>query len=89
MIRWKMEIGEIAARHGYELEQAQEAIGLLIFVKPGVQVNIYTTQMTVGTSLKHPKQGRTQLFRRGVTLRELEAIFKNPRVHGLGGYQVT
>lgn len=41
----------------------------------------------MGTALKYPRQGRTQLFRRCANLQEVEAIFNNPRVHTGQGYQ--
>ena len=38
--------------------------------------------------LKHPRQGKTQLFRRGIeSYEELAAIFENPRTHTGKGYQ--
>ncbi len=74
-------IKDLAVKHEYRLKQHQKDIGLLIFVKPGVQVNVYTTKMTVSTCLEHPKQGKTQLFRRSIDLKQLEAIFEKPRVH--------
>lgn len=63
------------------------------FVRAGeieerARINVYYTTGTVGTCLNHPKQGRTQLFRRNVkTLEELRAIFQNPRIHTGKGYQ--
>ena len=79
-------IRAIAEHYKYKFEQHQESIGLLIFNKENVQINVYYTRMTVGTSLAHPKRGKTQLFRKHVTLEELEKIFKNPRIHTRGGY---
>lgn len=76
----------LATANGYTLEEEQENIGLLIFTNGGVQVNVYTTRMTVGTVIHHPKQGATQLFRRRVSWPELDKIFKNPRVHTGHGY---
>ena len=78
---WEPEIMALARQYGYHLEQRQPAIGLLIYVKPGIQVNIYTTTMTVATIVHHPTRGVNQLFRRQVTLPFLEQIFDNPRVH--------
>lgn len=43
--------------------------------------------MTVATCINHPKQGKTQLFRKNVSFDELDKIFKNPRVHTGKGYQ--
>ena len=39
--------------------------------------------------LDHPGQGKSQLFRRTVTLGEAAAIFANPRVHTGRGYHKT
>lgn len=36
---------------------------------------------TVGTCVNHPRQGRTQLFRRDRSLSTLGQIFHDPRVH--------
>lgn len=51
------------------------------------RINIWNDKMTVGTYLKHPKQGKTQLFRRLVTPKEMDLIFKNPRHHTQKGYR--
>lgn len=82
----KHEILKLAAENGWTLEQEQANIGLLIFVKPAMQVNVYMTTMTVGTSLDHPTKGKTQLFRRNCFGSRLAAVFKNPRVHLGTGY---
>jgi len=50
------------------------------------QVNVWFTTGTVGTSLKHPTKGKTQLFRRHVDYELLEKIFQNLRVHSDLGY---
>ncbi len=41
----------------------------------------------MSTSLDHPRQGKTQLFRRNVDLTLLREIFLNPRIHTDLGYQ--
>lgn len=82
----KFNILNLARKHGWELEQEQGNIGLLIFTRGGEQVNVYTTKMTVGTCVNHPTKGRTQLFRRNVSERELEKIFNRPRAHTGKGY---
>lgn len=53
----------------------------------GVRFNVYYTTGTVGTCLDHPVQGKTQLFRRTVTVEELGSIFDHPRMHTGRGYQ--
>ncbi|KAL7541594.1 hypothetical protein ACHAXR_011051 [Thalassiosira sp. AJA248-18] len=52
----------------------------------GVRINVYWNTGTVGTCLDHPRQGKTQLFRRNVDMATLRMIFKNPRVHTGAGY---
>lgn len=56
-------------------------------VEEPVRINVYYTTGTVGTALKHPRKGKTQLFRKCANLQEIEAIFNNPRVHTGLGYQ--
>lgn len=51
------------------------------------RINYYYTTGTVGTALNHPRQGRTQMFRRDVSLAELEQIFANPPVRTGRGCQ--
>lgn len=79
-------IENLAKKKGYRLEQRQEDIGLLIFTKGRVQINVYTSKMTVGTCLQHPKSGRTQLFRKYVDMPLLAKIFEEPRIHTQIGY---
>ena len=74
-------LGENYLLTGDELS-GQEAV-----TKDGVRINVYYTTGTVGTCLEHPTQGRTQMFRRNVTLAELEGIFRYPRVHTGKGYK--
>ena len=50
------------------------------------RINVYYTTGTVGTCINHPRQGRTQLFRRGVSLSMLPEIFRDPRIHTGTGY---
>jgi len=40
----------------------------------------------VGTCLNHPTRGKTQLFRRSVSLELLRLIFEDPRIHSGEGY---
>ena len=52
-----------------------------------MQLNIWCTTGTVGSYLNHPRQGKSQLFRRDVdSWGALKEILRNPRVHGQGGY---
>ena len=51
------------------------------------RVNVWSNNrnnlFTVGTYLNHPKQGKTQLFRKNCTEEEVKEILKNPRKHTL------
>ena len=83
----KLQIEKIAESYGWEFLDFQENIGMLSFIKDGMRINIYITKMTVATCLDHPKLGKTQMFRKNVTEKELNKIFKNPRVHTNKGYR--
>jgi len=82
---------EMAKEHGWELHDHQERIGMVSFVKvvdgDPARINVYMTKMTVGTCINHPRQGRTQLFRKHVGADLMEEIFINPRIHTTKGYQ--
>lgn len=82
----RKKILRLAGKHNWIALTYQKNIGMLSFVKGEQRVNIYYTKMTVATCVEHPKQGKTQLFRRNVSLEELEKIFINPRVHTRKGY---
>ena len=45
---------------------------------PLTRINVYYTTGTVGTCLDHPRQGKTQLFRRNVNLALLRQLFQEP-----------
>jgi hypothetical protein len=51
--------------------------------------NVYYTTRTVGTCLEHPRQGKTQMFRRLVSPQQLQEVFADPRVHTGKGYQTV
>ena len=84
-------IKSMAKSHGWDFHDIQENIGMISFVKvisgDPARINIYTTKMTVATCINHPKKGKTQLFRKGVSEKLLNKIFENPRVHTHKGYR--
>jgi hypothetical protein len=51
------------------------------------RMNVYYTTGKIGTSLDHPRQGSTQLFRRNCDMRAVEEIFDSSRVHTNRGYK--
>ena len=74
--------------HDYQWSQGELVI-LRKYDQSGdtMQLNVWCTTGTVGSYLHHPRQGKTQLFRRECwTMHDLRDIFYNPRVHGHGGY---
>lgn len=79
-------ITKIAEDKNWKLFEHQENIKMLSFVKMDARINVYYSKMTVATCINHPKKGKTQLFRRHVSLNELKKIFTNPRVHTDMGY---
>lgn len=84
------QIQNVAKNNGYKQIDHQENIKMVSFSKDNIRINVYYTKMTIATCIKHPKQGRTQLFRRGVwDIKLLDKIFKNPRIHtGMGYHRV-
>lgn len=54
------------------------------------RVNVWSNDkdntFTVGTSLRHPRKGKTQLFRKGLKESEVLELLKNPRKHTRKGY---
>ena len=51
------------------------------YKRQALRLNFWLSTGTVGSYLEHPRQGKTQLFRRDVTISEAEQIFENPRIH--------
>lgn len=56
------------------------------FARNDEYVDVWYSKMTVGTVINHPKKGRTQMFRRNVSSKELLDIFTDPRTHTGKGY---
>mmetsp|Transcript_22829 Transcript_22829/g.27597 ORF Transcript_22829/g.27597 Transcript_22829/m.27597 type:complete len:213 (-) Transcript_22829:135-773(-) len=84
----KNQVENAAYRRGYHCVQDDYFEGVLGFERDDALVRVWWRTHTVGTYLDHPRQGRTQLFRRQVdSIGELEEIFDNPRTHTGRGYQ--
>lgn len=81
-----IDIDKLASESGWLKIDYQENIGMVSYSKNKVRINVYLSRMTVSTAMKHPKKGKTQLFRRDVNLQELEKMFINPRIHTGKGY---
>lgn len=86
-----VDIRALASECNYEEVYFNEQSRLVSFknrYEPEVRINVYYTTYTVGTCIDHPRQGRTQLFRRNMNTKQLlEAIFVDPRLHTGVGYQ--
>lgn len=82
------DIIKIAKMHGWHLHDHQKLNFLLIFRRDKEQVNVWYTKMTVATVVDHPKKGRQQLYRKHVSLTELNKIFQKPRQHTGKGYRL-
>jgi hypothetical protein len=84
------QITKLGAKYGWQLIDHQENIKMLSFYKlvggSPARLNVYYSKMTVGTSINHPTKGKTQLFRKHVTMAELEKLFIRPRLHTQKGY---
>ncbi|KAG2498381.1 hypothetical protein HYH03_003640 [Edaphochlamys debaryana] len=52
----------------------------------GVKADYYYTTGTIKTSMDHPRQGPTQLFRRDLSDSQYNAVLNNPRTHTGQGY---
>ena len=51
-----------------------------------IRLNVYYATGTVATCLDHPWQGKTQLFRRDVSMSLLRQLMREPRLHTGTGY---
>lgn len=54
--------------------------------RDGIRLNFWLSTGTVGSYLDHPRQGKTQLFRRQISMSDASEIFNNPRQHTGKGY---
>mmetsp|Transcript_11192 Transcript_11192/g.15697 ORF Transcript_11192/g.15697 Transcript_11192/m.15697 type:complete len:189 (+) Transcript_11192:106-672(+) len=80
-------LDRLAREYNYEKMDTSSSDAPMASYKQGaVRLNFWLTTGTVGSYLKHPKRGKTQLFRRNVDMDEARVIFKNPRSHTGKGY---
>lgn len=79
-------VGRLAKLYLWEYIGCDEKTYMVSFTKNGCRLNVYLSKMTVATALNHPFKGKTQLFRKQLSMTELEKVFANPRVHTDKGY---
>ncbi|GFH52418.1 hypothetical protein CTEN210_08894 [Chaetoceros tenuissimus] len=82
-------VRKLARECGLEEIYLNETSRVISFRSSNTRYNVYYTTGTISTSLDHPRQGKTQLFRRNVDMNLLRQIFLNPRIHTDLGYQQT
>ena len=75
-----------AKKAGYVISKINYPNGMIRFCRKGDCINFYTTTRTISTEIDHPKKGKTQLHRKGLSMTELRSVFDNPRTHTGKGY---
>ena len=81
------DIESIATQAGFNKIGINTTSRVISFRTEDCRINVYyTTGTVVGTSLYHKIIGKSQLFRRNVSISELKQIFQNPRIHTGKGY---
>lgn len=73
--------------HGWSYQGCNEASKVEYYQRGDVKMDYYPTTGTVKTSMNHPSQGNTQMFRRDLTDSEFSSVAYNPRQHTGKGYQ--
>jgi hypothetical protein len=72
---------------GWQQTGANNGAKVEFYERGDVKMDYYPTTGTVKTSMAHPKQGNTQMFRRGLDHEEFSNVAYNPRSHTGKGYQ--
>jgi hypothetical protein len=83
-----IDVIEYALDRGYALVKVDPVNGLIRISKPGSDINLYSTTMTVTTEILHPKKGKSQLHRKNLSEKQIKMVIDNPRTHtGVGYYR--
>lgn len=84
------ELDCMAETHGWEiLDASSSETPMASYLNDGTRLNFWLTTGTVGSYLDHPRQGKTQLFRRQISMSQASDLFQNPRQHTGVGYHTT
>lgn len=84
------ELDYMADTRGYDkIEGVPTQPPMASYRRGDVRLNFWLSTGTVGSYLDHPRQGKTQLFRRKISMSEVSDIFNNPRQHTGKGYHTT
>lgn len=82
------ELDRMASAQGWtKLSTESSTAPMSSYRKDSSRLNFWLSTGTVGSYLDHPTQGKTQLFRREITMDEAPQLFANPRQHTGRGYQ--
>lgn len=80
-------VTQICERNKFVFCYYGEETGEIRFTRGDCVLTVFLTTMTIRTVINHPKQGKTQMFRKNCSFDELEKICKNPREHTGKGYK--
>lgn len=73
--------------HGWTKTGSNDQSRVEYYQRDNVRMDYYPTTGTVKTSMDHPSQGKTQMFRRDLSDSSFEKVLDNPRSHTGQGYQ--
>lgn len=73
--------------YGWSFKGSNERSKVEYYERDGVKMDYYPSTGTTKTSMHHPSQGNTQMFRRGLSEGEFKEVCENPRQHTDVGYQ--
>ncbi|EPZ34257.1 hypothetical protein ROZALSC1DRAFT_30458 [Rozella allomycis CSF55] len=73
--------------YGWNYQGSNQQSRVEFYERSGVKMDYYPTTGTVKTSMNHPTQGPTQMFRRDLSESSFQKVLENPRHHTGQGYQ--
>ncbi|GMH34316.1 hypothetical protein BSKO_02150 [Bryopsis sp. KO-2023] len=73
--------------YGWTYQGSNQQSRVDFYERDGVKMDYYPTTGTTKTSMDHPTQGNTQMFRRNLDEGEFRQVLDNPRQHTDVGYQ--
>lgn len=73
--------------HGWQYQGNNKQSRVEFYERDNVKMDYYPTTGTVKTSMDHPSQGHTQMFRRDLDESDFGRVLDNPRAHTNEGYQ--
>ena len=80
-------VAKIAERIGIPVIWFKPEQALIRFGDASMFIDVWYSKMTVATNINHPTKGWNRLYRKHVSLAELEKIMAYPRQHTGKGYR--